>query len=127
MQKRVGPIRLLKKTSPDLQAPTSFHRKSIAMSKPEEHPAPRSSTRATSLHKKGKTALFKEMPRSISLTYTNSRHESRPSKRTKQRTSQIQPMESGFLLQNAKKDKITTEKLLVYTTALLHVQLTVPH
>jgi hypothetical protein len=32
-------------------------------------------------------------------------------------------MESGFLLQNAKKDKITIEKLLVYTTVLLHVQL----
>jgi hypothetical protein len=64
-----------------------------------------------------------EMSRSIFVASDSSCHQSRPTKKMKQRICPIRPMGSGDRLQNAIKDKTQTLKLLVSTLALLHVQL----
>jgi hypothetical protein len=84
----------LKKASSDLQQTTSFHLEGTVVRNIDERPALRRNTRAMSLQKGGKTALFGEMPRSIHLTSLHSRHQSRIARKIEQRMLKIWPMRS---------------------------------
>lgn len=101
MKKRTRPARLLKKASPDPLLTSSLHLESLTESVTGDRPAPRESTRATSLQEHEKTALLGEMPSSSSCSRYFSRHWSRAVKNTKQRTHPIRPMGSRDLLPNA--------------------------
>jgi hypothetical protein len=113
LKKRTTIVCLLKKAIPDPPCPSSFHLASLTESFTSKRPVPQKSTKTTSLQKMGRTALLMEMPRSRSLARHRSCHQSRPTKKPKQRIRQIRPMGFGNRLQDAIKDTKHEDLILI--------------